>query len=1749
MAKAYYFFHFLLFFLTLFSQTTSTNEDPLDFTKMFNDKGYQKAHAIDVDGQEVISDMNGGFSYVYSLPSLKLSEQSSLNIKMTYASNIGVCVTNYALPTNNDLFVSKHHHRGGGKYVEDNMPGWILSVNGVPVQVLNFEDRIVSKLDPSVKEYSSGKNISYLINGYHYTLLNNTVGGDKIPKIELLRGDGGLDTYIYPKYNYTDDEPYFINRSTGGYSDVVKYVNRRIYVTRPSGEQIVYKHHLLNISKDLELNQLVYDPEKVNHHPSTFIPEKIVTSDDIVITFQYDASGTSLYPKLTGILTSTDNNLAVEHGVVDGQGRISVQNPVGSGKYTFYYTQENQENFNGFRMIGSITDPLYTVHQSEIKFDYYTDYTTSIYTGISGDEHKQARTFEVKKNPLSTIHYKTTSSNLNYKKLDYRTKAPDGLFNINDTSGRNLETQVLLDYITHKQKDGSVIKKVAYQFSASDYADRPSVGYTKLKTVKTTSYGPARINDEPQDGLETPKTIVETFQYEKKIRNLNRELLMGLKDIQNVLLSYEKKVNGKDFYKEVNTYNPDRLYKESSIKKSYAEDGSSVESKTEIKKSFFNNGLLNQIADIPTTDTLITKAGTTDTLITGKKINVYNVDYINKLNTSKHVHIPDYYKAGLVSSKTTYINDHLKSSSTYIYGTYPVNIIQHQDIKRTLKDSNKTVYSTEKNYHVYKSWKELAAMELGTSIQTDVPFRMEDDAFQAYIKKKTLKDETVDTYILIEKDQSVDYVDLYMKATSLGNSPTLKLIETSTSTEHTIGSLAHVNTTSTPKADPTKIRVNISTYPIGSTLKLYVTSGNFWVQDVQYTHQSIEFNTIAKSALNYPNINLTKVQDGYISHSQPLYSYSTFFGTTNIHLIDGVTVYHSSDKSALPKYSLNVSGLKTTFEHKNEYNFSALKRITSANTTLTTSERLLSGSPRLISRVKKELPNGNEKEFTTLYHSKNYLPIASINHYQHIAEATYDALGRIKEYTTPGMFKKPNSSTTQTISGATKSSFNFTNKFNRYTNDDSKPKNSTTYSLNQDAFNIRNSGFYRKLSDGTEKYEVITNTVYTQEKITSLFNVGSNVQSISNFSFKLNINFANITFTNFSTPVTAQISVYHITENGNRTFVSSFSKTLSNNSNTSASNTFNVSNQISMNDYFQIEFAITDIPKGNVETGNEFDASLSVDFDPELTHINATGFFDWASYSSHYSYDDAKNIVTKDDLVYPEHHRSIESRYFFNDLKKLKEVETYKRDNTARSLYRENKFFYRTDGSSLSIKDANGNQTTTLFNSLNQEIGTEYSSDQSKTTSTYVFIPKEEFEKIDFHFSKNDTSKLLKYNYLNLANVTTIKKTTHTDENGIKNERYSDNLGRTLVTVNDVDSIKQTIFNIYDTKNQLIKVIHPNTKSTLYVYDDLGRVSKKVLPAKETTKYIYDYLGRVRYSQDSVQSKSNTVLFNNYDLAGRLIRSGYISDSWSRLKANYENKTESIKSINEIDSNAYIINYYSTLPGLPTDSASGVTSTYGLGQLVATKSRGSKKQPFQIEYYQYNDLGLQTKYSRWDTNGWFKEVYSYNNRQQLVEKQLSFLSKEIKYNYDYDWFGRNVNTYITYNKGIKKQLSSKSYTIMDQVSADQIANGLQTINYTYNGRGWLTYINNPASIGTDKFALKLNYSEPENSIFLKNGNISSIESYITKFARPYIKTNFVYDRLNRLKSSTDPANQFNSHYNYDIMGNIKSITRNGLLQE
>lgn len=116
--------------------------------------------------------------------------------------------------------------------------------------------------------------------------------------------------------------------------------------------------------------------------------------------------------------------------------------------------------------------------------------------------------------------------------------------------------------------------------------------------------------------------------------------------------------------------------------------------------------------------------------------------------------------------------------------------------------------------------------------------------------------------------------------------------------------------------------------------------------------------------------------------------------------------------------------------------------------------------------------------------------------------------------------------------------------------------------------------------------------------------------------------------------------------------------------------------------------------------------------------------------------------------------------------------------------------------------------------------------------------------------------------------------------------------------------------------------------------------------------------------------------------------------------------------------------------------------------------------------------------------------------------------------------------------------------------------GLQTVDYAYNVRGWLKQINDPANLGGDLFAFSIAYNAPvnfggnENPDPLYNGNISQIQwstASINTSGNPVSERySYSYDALNRIIGAVDNTGNYDvSGITFDKNGNIMTLARDG----
>ena len=133
---------------------------------------------------------------------------------------------------------------------------------------------------------------------------------------------------------------------------------------------------------------------------------------------------------------------------------------------------------------------------------------------------------------------------------------------------------------------------------------------------------------------------------------------------------------------------------------------------------------------------------------------------------------------------------------------------------------------------------------------------------------------------------------------------------------------------------------------------------------------------------------------------------------------------------------------------------------------------------------------------------------------------------------------------------------------------------------------------------------------------------------------------------------------------------------------------------------------------------------------------------------------------------------------------------------------------------------------------------------------------------------------------------------------------------------------------------------------------------------------------------------------------------------------------------------------------------------------------------------------------------------------------------------------------------------ANTYDSLGQLNRKKVGNvsdnPLQTVDYKYNIRGWLTHINNPEiALDNDLFAFKINYAATQipGSVGLYNGNISETH-WKTANDNNLRNYSYNYDALNRIVGATGSNTDFNlTSVGYDKMGNITNLERRGAINQ
>ncbi|RZJ86958.1 MAG: RHS repeat-associated core domain-containing protein, partial [Chryseobacterium sp.] len=473
-----------------------------------------------------------------------------------------------------------------------------------------------------------------------------------------------------------------------------------------------------------------------------------------------------------------------------------------------------------------------------------------------------------------------------------------------------------------------------------------------------------------------------------------------------------------------------------------------------------------------------------------------------------------------------------------------------------------------------------------------------------------------------------------------------------------------------------------------------------------------------------------------------------------------------------------------------------------------------------------------------------------------------------------------------------------------------------------------------------------------------------------------------------------------------------------------------------------------------------------------------------------------------------------------------------------------------------------------------------------------------------------------------------LYKNTVIDEDLNKTIEFKNGEGQTLLVrkndgVQDVDT-----YYVYNEYNQLAFVIPPlvsnsalsstslNNLCYQYHYDRRNRLVEKKLPGKGWEHMVYDKADRLIMTQDANLRPDKRWLFTKYDKFSRAIYTGITADPNGRsiiqgyVDYNFPNNNEGSGSFTQngltvqySNSNAFptyiyqllSVNYYDTYPAGSPAIPTLILEQEVLSQDAQNSNISTKSLPVASYVKNIEDDNWTKNYTWYDKKGRTIGTYSINHLGGFTktESKLDFagvpqktntyhLRKQgefgitLKERFVYDNQNRLLQHYHQVDNKPEELLVENQYNELSQLKNKKVGNNLQSIDYAYNIRGWMTEINkdqmNLADLGGKLFSYKIKYEQrdgienPDTTQFAGknvtkkyNGNIAETDwrSVETLGVNPPItpkRYGYAYDKLNRLTAGyyQNPLNPYSKEntesLSYDLNGNILGLYRTSVLE-
>ncbi|MDP9962289.1 DUF6443 domain-containing protein, partial [Chryseobacterium lathyri] len=471
-----------------------------------------------------------------------------------------------------------------------------------------------------------------------------------------------------------------------------------------------------------------------------------------------------------------------------------------------------------------------------------------------------------------------------------------------------------------------------------------------------------------------------------------------------------------------------------------------------------------------------------------------------------------------------------------------------------------------------------------------------------------------------------------------------------------------------------------------------------------------------------------------------------------------------------------------------------------------------------------------------------------------------------------------------------------------------------------------------------------------------------------------------------------------------------------------------------------------------------------------------------------------------------------------------------------------------------------------------------------------------------------------------------LYKNTVTDEDGNTIVEYKNGQGQIVL----VSKEGTNTYYVYNEYNQLAFVIPPKaltgpiTEAVLndlcyqYRYDRRGRLVEKKLPGKGWEYMVYNNADQLVMSQDANLRAQNKWMLTKYDQFERVVLTGITNNTATRqtLQANITAATYTfeIRSVGSFTvsgmpiyytnralpaslAQVLTINYYDSYPGYgfnPTFPTTLIGGEVPLSDDPSTDGRSTKGLPVMNLVKNIDDDNWTRNYTYYDKKGRVIGTHSINHlggytrsETQLdfagaPQKTLTFQVRKggesgvtVNERFVYDNQNRLLQHYHQVDDKPEQLLAENTYNEISQLTNKKVGNNLQSIDYAYNIRGWMTDINKDQmavpNLGGKLFSYKIKYTQKEgienpdpaqfggkNVKARYNGNIAEVDwrAVETLGVNPSStpkRYGYAYDNLNRLSAGyyQNPNNPYSKENTeslaYDLNGNITSLYRTSVI--